>query len=167
MTHNNIIFMDGEFAKLKADGIDLLSIALIKPSGEELYLELEYDGEIDPWVKDNVLPYLSNNKVSKEQAVIQIKEFIGTSKPTLVAHICAFDWMGICKLFDANSSDEIQFKVPFFWIPIDFSSILFYRGLSGVSLVNIAKQFDIETRGNLHNALYDARLLKNVYEKLL
>lgn len=167
MTHNNIIFMDGEFAKLKPNGIDLLSIALIKPNGEELYLEIEYNGEIDPWVKDNVVPYLTNNKVSKERAVTLIKEFVGANKPTLVAHICAFDWMGICNLFDANSSDEILSKVPFFWIPIDFSSILFYRGLSGVSLLNIAKQFNIELEGNLHNALYDTRLLKAVYEKLL
>jgi DNA polymerase III alpha subunit (gram-positive type) len=163
---DNIIFMDGEFAKLKANGIDLISIALIKPNGEELYLELEYDCEIDPWVKENVLPYLTSNKVSKENAVQQIREFVGLNKPTLIAHINAFDWMGICNLFDANSPEQIQSNLPFSWIPIDFESILFYRGLGGISLSNVAKRFDIEIVGNNHNALYDTRLLKAVYEKL-
>jgi len=158
--------MDGEFAKLKADGIDLISIALIKPTGEELYLEIEYDGEIDPWVKENVVPYLTNNAVSKEIAVRQIREFVGLNKPTLIAHINAFDWMGICKLFDANSPELIQSNLPFFWIPVDFSSILFYRGLAGISLNNVAKKFEINIEGNSHNALYDTRLLKAVYEKL-
>lgn len=158
--------MDGEFAKLKVDGIDLLSIALIKPTGEELYLELEYTGEIDPWVKENVLPHLTQTKVSKVEAVKQIREFVGLNKPSLIAHIHAFDWMGICKLFDANSPEQIQSNLPFFWIPIDFSSILFYRGFANLSLNNVAKQFDINIDGNAHNALYDAKVLKAVYEKL-
>lgn len=32
--------MDGEFAQLKPDGIDLLSVGLVKLMGEELHLKL-------------------------------------------------------------------------------------------------------------------------------
>jgi len=169
MDIENIVFMDGEFAQLKSDGIDLLSIALVKPTGEELYLELDFFGEVDPWVKKNVLPYLTENKTSKNEAVKLIKEFIGNSKPYLIAYVNQFDWMGICRLFDANNGEEIKNRIPFHWAPIDLSSFLFERGIEpGISQVKIAKQYKIDTSGiKEHNALDDARLLKRLYDRIL
>lgn len=163
----NIIFMDGEFAQLKADGIDLLSIALIKPTGEELYLELEFEGEIDPWVKQNVIPYLNKKKVSKEEAIKKIRKFVGDSKPNIIAYINMFDWMGICKLFNANNPQQISEKIPFHWVPIDLSSILFEKGIAiGTPLDKIAEQRGINISNmHQHNALDDARILKKVYEE--
>ena len=161
--------MDGEFAKLKPDGIDLISIALIKPDGEELYLELEFDGEIDEWVKENVIPFMNGEKVSREEAVKQIKKFVRSSKPYLIAHVNQFDWMGICKLFDANNPKQILERVPFHWVPIDFSTMLFERGIMpGTSKMKIASKQGIDVSDlNEHNALDDARLLKRFYEKIM
>jgi len=169
MNLQNIIFMDGEFAQLKLDGIDLLSIGLVKPTGEELSLELEFNGEIDSWVKRNVFPYLSGKKFSIEKAAGEIKKFVGNSKPYLIANVNQFDWMGICKLFNANNSQQIYERVPFYWVPIDFSSMLFERGINpGISQKKIANQYGVDVSDiREHNALDDARLLKRLYEKII
>lgn len=170
MNRKNIIFMDGEFAKLKPNGIDLLSIALIKPNGEELYLELKFDGKIEKWVKENVLPHLKQNKISKEKAIELIKDFVGEEKPYLISYVNQFDWMGICRLFNVNTAEEIKEKIPFNWIPIDFGTILFERGIKPGhnSLIKLAKKYKIDvSKLNKHNALDDARLLKKVYDKII
>ncbi|MEA3378366.1 MAG: 3'-5' exoribonuclease [Nanoarchaeota archaeon] len=169
MDLQNIIFMDGEFAQLKPDGIDLLSIGLVKPTGEELYLELEFDGEIDPWVQKNVVPYLGGEKVSLEEAAQKIKKFVGNSKPYLIAYVNQFDWMGVCKLFDANNPPQISERVPFHWAPVDFSSMLFERGIEpGIPPTKVANQYGTDISDiREHNALDDAKLLKRLYEKII
>lgn len=58
----NIIFLDTEFSSLDPYKGEILSIALVKLEGDELYLELKYKGPIDPWVKKHIIPTL---KVSK------------------------------------------------------------------------------------------------------
>ena len=165
----NIIFMDGEFAQLKPDGIDLLSIGFVKPTEEELYIELEFDGKIDPWVQKNVVPYLNGNKISREKASQQIRKFVGNTKPYLIAYVNQFDWMGICKLFDANNPSQISERIPFHWAPIDFSSMLFERGIEpGIPPTQIAEKYNIDVSDiKEHNALDDARLLKRIYSKII
>jgi len=163
-----IIFMDGEFAKLKPDGIDLISIALIKESGEELYLEIDFKGEIDPWVKEKVVPFLNKEKVSKKHAIKEIRKFVGKNKPIMISHVYMFDWLGICNLFDADNVPKINKKIPFHFIPVDFSSMLFTLGIpTGTPLKAVAKKYKIPTNDiNTHNALDDTRLLKRIYENL-
>lgn len=167
--NENIIFMDGEFAKLTPDGVDLISIGLIKPDGEELYLEIEFDGEIDPWVKKNVMPYMKGKKVSREDAIKKIKEFVGKNKPSLISYVNQFDWMGICRLFGTKDPKSITDLLPFHWVPIDFASILIEKGVEpGTSPVKLAKKIGIDvTDLKMHNALDDARLLKRIYEKVI
>ncbi len=161
--------MDGEFAKLKPDGIDLLSIAFIKPNGEELYLELDYKGKIDGWVKENVVPKLNQEKVSKKEAVKLIKKFVGKDKPYLISQVNQFDWMGICKLFGANDVKGIA-ELPFKWLPIDFASMLFAKkiNIGDLKLGGVAKKYNIDvSKMEKHNALHDARLLKKLYERIM
>lgn len=169
MDLNNIIFMDGEFAQLKPDGIDLLSIGLVKPTGEELYLELDYRGDISPWVRINVVPYLKGEKLSRHEAAKKIRIFVGDSNPFLVAYVNQFDWMGICRLFDANDSTQISKMVPFHWAAIDFSTMLFERGIEpGIPLEKVAGKYGIDISDiKEHHALDDARLLKRLYEKII
>ena len=161
MYSKNIIFMDGEFNGLHADGTEFLSIAFIKPNGDELYLEIETDAEIDGWVKNNVIPHLMGNKISKEKAIKRIKEFIGNEKPYLIADVNQFDWMGICGLFGV-------WNVPFFYIRIDFASILWAKGIDpDVNREEFAKEQGIDVSNfKKHNALDDTKVLKALYEKL-
>ncbi|MCY6957882.1 3'-5' exonuclease family protein [Clostridium brassicae] len=161
-----LIFMDGEFTKLTTKGVNFLSLALITEEGKELYLEIEQDkNDIDPWVQENVIPLLNGNAVTKEEAKEEIIEFVkenyGEDKPVLVADVNQFDWNGICELFGV-------WDIPFFYIPIDFSSILFTKGIDiDVDRIELAKNLGISIEGfKQHNALTDTKILKATWDKL-
>jgi len=163
-----IIFMDGEFQGLSPYGTTLLSIALIKQTGEELYLEIAYDGDTNDWVQENILPYLTQEKVTREEAIAQIRAFVGTEKPILCAYVNQFDWMGINDLFGIPTITGAD-KNPFFWKPLDFASILFAKGYAfEQEIMSLARSMGINTeKYHKHFALDDARLLKEIYEKVL
>jgi hypothetical protein len=58
----NLIFFDSEFSSNDPVTGEILSLALIKPTGEELYLELEFSGDVSSFVRSHVLPYLTGQK---------------------------------------------------------------------------------------------------------
>src|SRR5277367_3332583 len=99
---DNIIFLDTEFSSLDPYEGEILSIGLIKPSGEAFYIELEYDGPVSDWVKEHILPTLKGPKFSREEAKRKIKEFIGDSKPYMVAYVNQFDDVYFHKLFQGD-----------------------------------------------------------------
>lgn len=158
---DNIIFIDTEFTDLDVTKGELLSIGMVKYTVEELYLELEYEGEVHPWVKDRVLPNLKGTKVSKEEAKKALKAFIGDSEPYLVAYVNQFDAIYWYKLFGSPKEH------PAHWIPIDFAAILFGYGFDPASF-NKDSFFDMlgidRSKYPLHNALGDAKLLADVYK---
>lgn len=163
----NVIFFDTEFSSLDSDRGKMLSFAMIKSSGEELYLELEFKGDADEWVKKNILPTLKSDKVSKEEAIRRIKEFIGDRKPYVIAYVNQFDMIYLYKLFGLD-----EFNDRFEWIPVDFASILFSKGINPEALVNREQDFFDMLQIDLsryvqHDALGDARLLREVYMRLL
>lgn len=63
---DNVIFMDTEFSTNDPYEGEILSIALVKLDGEELYLELEFEGEANEWVKKHILPKLDQVKSLKK-----------------------------------------------------------------------------------------------------
>ncbi len=162
-----IIFFDTEFTYLDARKGELLSIGMVKETGEELYFEFEQPPQdrMDPWVIEHVLPSLTGkNVLSKEAAREKLREFVGTEKPYLMAYVNQFDAIYWYDLFSDPQ------KHPAFWIPLDFASVLFAHGFDPGSMgkqeffdrIGVTKT-DYETRG--HNALEDAQLLKEVYYK--
>lgn len=162
----NIIFYDSEFSSLDPYKGEILSIGMVKMDGSELYLELEYDGKYDPWVKKNILPTFKNKKVSREKATQLINSFIGARKrPFLVSYINQYDAIYLYKLFGKT-------KRSFFWLPIDFASILFSLGIDPEAYYpsdkkNFFKEIGIDAvKFKAHNALDDARLLREVYIKM-
>lgn len=164
---DNIIFFDAEFTSLDPHEGEILSLALVKPEGSELMLELELPegARIDSWVTENVLPHLSGKKISREAACERIREFVGDTKPHLVAHVNQFDAIFLHKLFGLN-------KWPFHWLPLDFASMLFAAGFDPEKLFDADKELS-KTLGiqrtehyHLHAALNDARLVRDVYNKL-
>lgn len=158
---DNIIFMDGEFSTLDVRVGELISVGLVKNNGEELYLEIEYSGFLDPWVEKNVIPQFLGGAVSRGEACTKMRAFVGDSKPYLVAYVNQFDAIYWYKLF--NSPKEH----PVFWIPIDFASLLFAYGFDPESF-NDNHFFELlgvdKKAFGLHNALEDARLLAVVYK---
>lgn len=166
----NIIFFDTEFSTNDRKTSELLSIAMVKFGGEQLYIELEYNGKVSDWVKENVLPSLKQKKVSKQKAVQLIKEFIGENKPYLVSYVNVFDMVYFYDLFGLIDDTPIA------WPPIDFASLMFALGINpeeygdfkAVRKNTIFNKLKIDLSDyQLHNALDDARLLQKVYLELI
>ena len=165
---NNLIFIDTEFSSLDPSTGQILSLAIIKLSGEELYIELEYDGPVDAWVKRHILPTLTAPKVSEKEACKQIRTFLGPKMPFAIAYVDNYDSLYFVKMFGAG-------KLPFKWMTIDFSSILFAHGINPLQL--LATESDAKTfyrslgldlsKYNQHYALDDARMLRDVWLKIV
>lgn len=168
MFSDNVIFFDGEFTTLDPTTGRLLSLALVKPSGEYLYLELEIgDAPVHPWTEEHVIPLLTAPKISDEEARQKIRAFVGEGRPFLVAKTNQFDWVFLAKLIGIQKKDEGGDI--FNWRPIDFTSVLFDRGIDpGQPSTQLAKELgaDIPEGYREHHALSDAQLLRALYLKL-
>lgn len=163
---NNIVFFDTEFSSLDPHKGEILSLGMVSLEGKELYFELEHGREVDPWVKENILPTLKESKVSCQEAVERICEFLGKDCPYLVSYVNQYDIIYLYKLFSGP-------KGPFYWLPIDFAAILFGLGIDPEILCledkeKFFKTFGIDVSGyRQHHALDDARLLREAYLRLL
>ena len=164
---DNLIFIDTEFTSLEPATGEILSLAIIKLNGEELYLEIDYSGDVDPWVKRHILPTLTVPKVTAKEACQQIRDFLGSKMPFAVAYVDNYDSLYFVKMFGAG-------KLPFKWMTIDFSSILFANGVNPTKFLATesgAKTFyrslgiDL-TKYQQHHALDDARLVRDVWLKI-
>lgn len=163
----NLIFIDTEFSDLDPYKGEILSIGIVKLSGEELYLELAYDGECSDWVTRNILPTLKEPKFTKEDADVEVREFLGSKLPFAVAFVDNYDVIYLTKIFGEG-------KLPFRWTTIDFASILFANGINPVKFLDdksgsraFYKKLGIDYKKyRKHHALDDALLLRDVWRKL-
>jgi len=165
---DNLVFYDSEFSSNDPYKGELLSVGMIDYVGNELYLEIDHAGEVSPWVKENILPTLKQKKVSRKEAVREIEKFVGKGKPYLVSHVYLYDVVYLHKLFNSKDINDL----PFYWVPIDFPSILFGLGLDPYSLrkddtLMRKVGVDLIKFKHTHNALADARLLREVYLKMI
>ena len=165
----NVIFFDSEFSSMDPYIGEILSVGLVKLTGEDLYLELEYNGPVDSWVEKNIIPTLLGPKINRLEAINKINEFVGDSKPYVVSYVDQFDVIYLHKLFKSQSIKNS----PFFWIPVDFASILFGIGINPEAYFpkdkdNFFKEIGVDALDFKHtnNALDDARLLREVYLKM-
>lgn len=163
----NLIFIDTEFTDLDPYKGEILSIGIVKLNGEELYVELEYKGETSAWVKRNILKMLDGPKFTREQAIVQVQEFLGDTQPFMVGFVDNYDVIYLTKLFGAG-------KLPFKWMTVDFASVLFAFGINPVkfqqdndSAKTFYKTLGIDVKKfKHHHALDDARLLREVWLKM-
>lgn len=160
----NLVFFDAEFTTLNPYEGEIMSLGMVF-NDKELYLELEYEGDTTDWVKKYVEPHLTGQKITRQQAFEQMKKFLGDTKPYLISYVNQYDVIFLHKLLD-------QYEYVPYWLPIDFSTILFSLGYDPEVLrhndENFLAEFDIDiTKYKRHNALEDARLLKDIYEKVI
>lgn len=148
-------FLDTEFIE---DGktIDLMSIGIVKESGEELYLESnECDLEkADDWIKENVISNLLYKPaifLSREEIKVKILDFIGEDNNIeFWADYCSYDWVVLCQLF--GRMIDIPNNFPYYCNDIQ-------------QLIKIKKVEVLPSQTEeLHNALGDARYVKELYE---
>lgn len=171
---DNLIFFDTEFSGLNPYTGEILSIGMVKMNGEELYLEIEYDGEVSEWVEKKLLSQLTAPKVSRKEAAKRILAFAGDTKPFLVSYVIEYDALFLYKLLGVNDKkDNGNRDLPYHWIVLDFASILFALGRDPVSFPSqdkhaLAKELGIDIwKYRLHHALDDAKLLREVYLKMM
>lgn len=154
--------MDWEFTGLYTDWTEFVSLALVKENWDELYMEIEYKWNVVDWVKDNIVPHLKWKVITKEEAKKQILEFVWNEKPYLMSYVNQFDWMWICGLFWV-------WEVPFYWVPLDFATMLFQKWIIPelTTPEDLAKKYwiTLENRKK-HTALNDARLIRELYQKI-
>lgn len=164
----NIIFIDTEFTDLDPYKGEILSIGIVKISGEELYLELENTSESSDWVAKHIIPNLTEPKVSREVAEAKIRDFIGDVMPFAVGFVDNYDVIYLTKIFGHG-------KLPFKWVTIDFASILFAIGINPVKFQldssgarSFYKKLGIDMKNyRQHHALDDAKLLRDVWLKIV
>lgn len=85
-------FLDTEY---NGWGGALLSLALVPDDGDELYLTLDWEGELEEWVQRNVAPYLdmvspalASPRMSRADAARTVAHYLaGDSDPLIIA-----DW---------------------------------------------------------------------------
>jgi len=140
-------FLDTEY---NGWGGALLSLALVPEDGEELYLTLDWEGTLDPWVERNVLPYLDtvpdalvSPRLSRSDAARAVSHYLaGDPDPLIVA-----DWPEDIALFNALlvTGPGTMIEVP----PLRFQFV----ELSGFSTAANSRV--------PHNALHDARALRD------
>ncbi len=162
---DNIIFYDSEFSSFDTKRGELLSIGMVKMNGEELYLELESTVEPDEWVKENVIPLLTGDKISPGEALKQIKKFAGSSTPFLLSYIDNYDAVYLKNIMGPGKTNI------FHWITIDISSMFFALGKNPEDFGDADRDGTFEKMGidwkkyREHHALDDAKLLREFYLK--
>jgi hypothetical protein len=140
-------FLDTEY---NGWGGALLALALVPEEGEELYVTLDWDGALEPWVERNVIPYLDtvpdslvSPRLSRDDAARTIAHYLaGDPEPLIVA-----DWPEDIALFNALlvTAPGTMVEVPalrFQFLPLS--------GFSTAANSTVP-----------HNALHDARALRN------
>lgn len=140
------VFIDCEF---NGFGGDLLSMALVADDGEEFYevRSLEKDQEYVRWVADNVVPHLNKDPVNREVFQSRLWQFINEYSEV---HLIA-DWPDDIKYFcmELIVTPGVCINTP------------------PVLTMEINRQLSSTSSVILHNALEDARAIKQNYDELL
>ena len=174
------IYFDTEFTGLHKN-TTLISIGLVAETGETFYAEFtDYDKkQCNEWITENVLKHLLSKKY-KRFSVINEKVFVGTKdiilsalkkwlcqfdNVQLISDVCHYDMMLFIDLFgDA-------FQLPEHISPVchDINQdIAKYYGISekeafDKSREEIVHELSKEPIGGFkHNALYDAKVIKEI-----
>ena len=179
------IFFDTEFTGLHKN-TTLISIGLVAEDGREFYGELnDYDeSQCDDWIKENVISHLIykdckgsvstyNNGlttyVNGDKSYIANQLDIWFSRfdnIELVSDVCHYDMMLLIDLFGS------AFDLPKHINPAchDINQDIANRyDLSETWAFNksreeLLKEYNKTIEGNKHNALYDAKVIKAIYE---
>lgn len=175
------IFLDVEFTGLHQN-TTLISIGLISDCGKTFYAEFtDYNkNQIDDWIKENIiknLKFIDDFQVRGFPNHVEIKNNSLHIKGNL--HIwlqqfkyiemwgdcLAYDWVLFCELFGG------ALKIPkhICYIPFDICTLFKIKGIyPDINREEFAngEQF-FEGKIEKHNALWDAKVIKMCYDRLI
>ncbi|KRN84193.1 hypothetical protein IV75_GL000903 [Carnobacterium maltaromaticum] len=186
------VFMDTEFTGLHK-GTTLISIGLVSENGESFYAELtDYDkSQVDVWLQENVIDNLilakdpaydgygtsmwdlqtnattakGTNEIIKYRLSEWFSDLGGRDKKLEKIEIwsdcLAYDWI----LFNNIYGDAFGIPDDVYYIPFDICTAFKLKGIDP----DISREEFIanSVEGDKHNALYDAKVIKACYEKLM
>ena len=188
------IFFDCEFTGLKKN-TELISIGLVTSKGETFYAEFtDFNSEIynDRWIRNNVLEntihlknplhemarknikdknwnvVLGNKNYIKEKLIEWFKEVRRDENIELVSDVCHYDMVLFIDIFGT------AFDLPEYICPCCFDiNVLIakhynltYEEAFDKNRESILYENKVTLEGEKHNSLYDAMVIKNIYEIL-
>lgn len=160
------VYFDLEFTGLNRDA-DIISAGFVSEHSDELYIELnDYDVEkCAGWVRDNVLSQLDGenvmNRAEARQAILTWLQSLN-DKVLFVVDCGGYDWVLLIDLLFGTSLDMPDFIAHY--APLDLFDLFF--------LLRSELDFDRREFAGMtsvaagHDALWDARVLRNCYEAL-
>ena len=176
------LYFDTEFTGLHKD-TTLISIGIISDNGKTFYAELrDYDeSQVDEWIRDNVINNLSlknlfgnegfmscdsddnfmmtgNKKDVVEKLTKWIEQF---DKVEMWSDCLSYDWV----LFNHLFGHAFNLPKNIYYIPFDICTLFKIKGIDP----DISREEFINNsvKGKKHNSLYDAKVIKACYEKLI
>ena len=178
------IFFDTEFTGLHQN-TTLISIGCVSECGKEFYAEFtDFDQlQIDNWLQENVLShlilgtitelsipdyaYIGNSEFVKQKILAWFAQF---DKVELWSDCLSFDWVLLSELIADRSNgypklpDNFEYHSPF--------DILTLFKANGVNYDVTREKFAFgeylqEMKDQKHNALWDAKVIKACYNKLV
>ena len=167
------VFFDTEFTGLHQN-TTLISIGLIAENGYTFYAELtDYDEEqVDTWLQENVINnlYLEQGVTgdydaftcggSKKWIKIFLYEWLSQFDTVEIWSDClAYDWV----LFNQIFGHAFDIPKNVYYIPFDICTLFKIKGVD----TDISREEFSGMDGEKHNALYDAKVIKACYEKLM
>ena len=174
------IFFDTEFTGLHQN-TTLISIGLISECGKTFYAEFnDYDfNQVDDWIKENVINKLQYNgifqKLDETNESISYKSTTENIREKLTIWLAQFGEVEIWS--DCLSYDWVLFNQIFghafnktknvYYIPFDICTLFKLKGIDPD--ISREKYGCGEHYSEMpkHNALWDARVIKMCYDKLM
>ena len=172
------LFFDTEFTGLHKN-TTLISIGIISDNNKTFYAELtDYDqSQIDQWLQENVISNLTIDKDSlgkfgdDDNWIVRgdtssIKYYLSEwlkqfDKVQIWSDCLSYDWV----LFNHIFGHAFSIPDNVYYIPFDICTLFEDRQIDP----DISREEYAEITDNVmkHNALYDAKIIKLCYEKLM
>lgn len=165
----------------------LISLGLVSEDGQELYLEFnDYNkDQCDDWIQQNVIENTikegTNDVIgivldetnyhygSKEELKVILAEWLSKFDDIqLVSDVCHYDMVLFINLF--GTAFDLPDNITAVCHDINQDIALFYwisdKAAFDFSREDILEDLGINIRGNKHNALYDAKVIKAIHETI-
>lgn len=171
------LFYDFEFSGLHQNTTPI-SVGVVANTGEEFYGEFtDYDrSQVDDWVEENVIKYLllSDNdtlyqKVGNITFVKGAQHEVAEKFTEWLTQFGYVEFWGDCSWYDGILLNELlggAHNLPenVNYIFFDIATLFKLHGIDP----DISREafIDRPVEGNKHNALYDARVIQESYDKL-
>lgn len=178
------IYFDTEFTGLYKN-TELISIGLISEDGKEFYAEIkDIDKKVnDEWIKNNILKNtISFGDAQLTEIVLDEKDFCYGTKEQVKE--CLQEWLSrfenINLISDVSHYDMVlfidlfgnAFNIPNNVCPACYDinqDIMHFLDIDlqeafDLNREDFLSQYDLEITGQKHNSLYDAKVIKTIYE---